>query len=155
MILILALIACGDDGGGSTTSAAGGESPSTTAGDSGEDALRQTLACDVSPTAEELVDYQLPEPNEAYDITLLQVSLAGYYYQAIDLGRIPPARRPGVEVTTLAAEGYASPDLQLSQVEDAIAGGPMPRDGAVGHSGFRSGGRARCRRRDPGGQHLH
>ena len=40
----------------------------------------------MSPTAEELVDYQLPEPNEAYDITLLQVSLAGYYYQAIDFG---------------------------------------------------------------------
>jgi ABC-type sugar transport system substrate-binding protein len=124
MILILAIAACGDDGGGgSTTAATGGESPSTTAGDSAEDALRQTLACDVSPTAEELVDYQLSEPNEAYDITLLQVSLAGYYYQAIDFGAHSAGEEAGVEVTTLAAEGYASPDLQLSQVEDAIAGG--------------------------------
>jgi ribose transport system substrate-binding protein len=124
MVVALVLVACGDDASDTTTTAAAGtEAPNTTGGDSGEGALRQTLACDVSPTAEELVDYQLPEPNEAYDITLLQVSLAGYYYQAIDYGAHSAGDEAGVEVTTLAAEGYASPDLQLSQIEDAISRG--------------------------------
>jgi ribose transport system substrate-binding protein len=124
--LALVLAACGGDGGESTTTAAtGGDEGSTTTGGGGsaEDALRQTLACDVSPTAEELVDYELPTPNEPYDITLLQVSLAGYYYGAIDFGAHSAGEEAGVEVTTLAAEGYASPDLQLSQIEDAISRG--------------------------------
>lgn len=148
-ILLMALVACGSgdgvsttaDGaattsaGGATTSAggatttAGGDTATTggvattAAGGGVDEALRQTLACDASPTAEELVDYTLPTANEAYDITLLQVSLAGYYYQAIDYGAHSAGDEAGVAVTTLAAEGYASPDLQLSQVEDAIERG--------------------------------
>ncbi len=125
LTLALVIAACGGEGGESTTTAAdSGEGTTTTAGgDSAEDVLRQTLTCDVSPTAEELVEYELPVPNEPYDITLLQVSLAGYYYGAIDFGAHSAGEEAGVEVTTLAAEGYASPDLQLSQIEDAISRG--------------------------------
>lgn len=124
MALVFALVACGDGGAATTTTIEQGDEPgTTTGGDSAEDALRQTLQCDVSPTPEELLDYELAQPDEAYDITLLQVSLAGYYYQAIDYGAHSAGDDAGVEVTTLAAEGYASPDLQLSQIEDAIARG--------------------------------
>ncbi len=150
VFLLMTLVACGSGGGatttaggiattagggatttagnGATTTAGGGVTTTaggaaTTAGGSVDDALRQTLACDASPTAEELVDYTLPTANEAYDITLLQVSLAGYYYQAIDYGAHSAGDEAGVAVTTLAAEGYASPDLQLSQIEDAIERG--------------------------------
>lgn len=122
--LALVLVACGDGSGDDgTTTSEGDGAGTTTMVDSGEESLRQTLQCDVTPTAEELVDFQLPTPDETYDITLLQVSLAGYYYQGIDYGAHSAAAEAGVEVTTLAAEGYASPDLQLSQIEDAISRG--------------------------------
>lgn len=85
--------------------------------------LRQTLACDASPTPEEVIAYEVPTANEPYDITLMQVSLAAYYYQGIDYGAHSAGAEAGVQVTTLAAEGYASPDLQLSQVEDALERG--------------------------------
>lgn len=88
-----------------------------------DDSLREFLTCDVTPTAEEVVVYPLPQADESYDITLMQVSLAGYYYQAIDYGAHSFGDEAGVEVTTLAAEGYASPELQLQQVEDAIQRG--------------------------------
>ena len=120
MILIVALVACSSGETASTTTDAGATTTTATDVDA---ALRETLACDVSPTGEELVDYALPTASEAYDITLLQVSLAGYYYQAIDYGAHSAGDEAGVAVTTLAAEGYASPDLQLSQIEDAIERG--------------------------------
>jgi len=128
LVLVVALTACGTDAAPTTTAeqnATTVDGPTTTGAetDGGEAALRETLACELSPTAEELVDYQLPDANEPYDITLLQVSLAGYYYQAIDFGAHSGGEEVGVEVTTLAAEGYASPDLQLSQVEDAVQRG--------------------------------
>jgi ribose transport system substrate-binding protein len=84
--------------------------------------LRETLDCDRTLTPEEVVDYQAPEPNEDYDITLMEVSLAGYYYQAIKEGAeelVPP----GVSVTTVAGKGYVSPEQQISQIEDAIQRG--------------------------------
>ncbi|HKX74489.1 MAG TPA: sugar ABC transporter substrate-binding protein [Acidimicrobiia bacterium] len=117
VLMVVGLIACSTGGEATTTTG------STTTSAGVDDSLRQTLDCDASPTAEELVDYQLPTASEAHDITLLQVSLAGYYYQAIDYGAHSAGEAAGVNVTTLAAEGYASPDLQLSQVEDAIEGG--------------------------------
>jgi ribose transport system substrate-binding protein len=123
MAIALIVAACGTEEGADTTTGDSTAGTTTTAGDSAEEALRQTLDCEVSPTAEELVDFQLPTANEAYDITLMQVSLAGYYYGAIDFGAHSAGDEAGVEVTTLAAEGYASPDLQLSQVEDAIQRG--------------------------------
>ena len=57
-------------------------------------ALQKTLACDLSPTAEEPADYVVTTASEPFDITLLQVSLAGYYPQAIDLGPIRLATKP-------------------------------------------------------------
>ncbi len=118
-LLLVGLVACSSGEAATTTSAA---AATTTTADPNA-VLRQTLACDASPTAEELTTYELPTASEAYDITLLQVSLAGYYYQAIDYGAHSAGDEAGVVVNTLAAEGYASPDLQLSQIEDAIERG--------------------------------
>ncbi len=99
------------------------------------------MACDLSPTAEELADYVVPTASEPFDITLLQVSLAGYYYQAIDYGAHSAGDEAGVEVTTLAAEGYASPDLQLSQIEDARRSRDRrDRHRPLGHPGIYSRG---------------
>lgn len=117
-IVLVAAPACGDDDDGSDAS---GGTTDTTSG-SVEDQLRTTLDCDVTLTPEEVANYESPTPDEDYDITFMQVSLAGYYYQAIKAGaeELAPA---GVNVTTVAAEGYVSPEQQLSQLEDAIQGG--------------------------------
>jgi ribose transport system substrate-binding protein len=120
-LCVIALLgaACGGDDAADDTSG-DGETATTAASAEASD---QLLACDVEPTPEEVVAYTLPEANEPYDITLMQVSLAGYYYQGIDYGAHSAGEETGVEVTTLAAEGYASPELQLQQVEDAIQRG--------------------------------
>jgi len=86
-------------------------------------ALGTSLECDASPTQEELLNYEIPVANEPYDITLMQVSSAGYYYQAIDQGADEAAAAAGVQLVKLSADGYASPDLQLKQVEDALLRG--------------------------------
>ncbi len=116
VVVALLLAACGGGSATDTTSDEG-ETPTTGA------ANDQLLACDATPTPEEVANYELPEADEPYDITLMQVSLAGYYYQGIDFGAHDAGEDLGVEVTTLAAEGYASPELQLQQVEDAIQRG--------------------------------
>lgn len=129
--LAVTVAACGggSDGGsagetsGGETTAATGAAGETSTGGGVDDALRQTLACDDSPTPDSLVDYAPPKANEPYEITLMEVSLAGYYYQAIKAGAEEAAGEAGVKLTTLAAEGYASPELQLQQVENAIQGG--------------------------------
>jgi ABC-type sugar transport system substrate-binding protein len=122
LVFVLVAAACSDDDGSSDATDAT-DAPSTTAAAASTIDSDRFLACDVEPTAEEVVAYELPTANEAYDITLMQVSLAGYYYQAIDYGAHSSGEEAGVEVTTLAAEGYASPELQLQQVEDAIQRG--------------------------------
>lgn len=116
VLCVLALLAsaCAEEDAASDEAA-----PAAAPGDS----MEQFLACDTEPTAEEVAAYQLPAADESYDITLMQVSLAGYYYQGIDHGAHSAGEQAGVEVTTLAAEGYASPELQLQQVEDAIQRG--------------------------------
>ena len=85
--------------------------------------LGTSITCDASPTQEELLAYKIPKANEEYDLTLMQVSSAGYYYQAIDYGAEQAAKEAGVKLTKLSADGYASPDLQLKQVEDAMLRG--------------------------------
>ena len=121
-VLVLVGTACSyDDEGAGPTAETTTPTASTPTPDAGPDS--QLLTCDVEPSAEEVVAYELPQANEPYDITLMQVSLAGYYYQAIDYGAHSAGEDAGVEVTTLAAEGYASPELQLQQVEDAIQRG--------------------------------
>ena len=118
LVLVMVAAACSDDDGGADAPEATSTAGATATADSD-----QILACDVEQSAEDVVAYQMPQADEPYDITLMQVSLAGYYYQAIDYGAHSSGEEAGVEVTTLAAEGYASPELQLQQVEDAIQRG--------------------------------
>jgi ribose transport system substrate-binding protein len=124
--LAVAAAGCGGEGdeeGAATEAGSAATTQGEAAGGSAEDQLRQTLACDESPSPEELVDYEPPKADEPYDITLMEVSLAGYYYQAIKWGAEQAAEQAGAKVTTVAAEGYASPELQLRQVENAIERG--------------------------------
>jgi len=89
----------------------------------GSIALGTSLDCTSSPTQDELLAYQVPKAKEPYTISLMQVSSAGYYYAAIDNGADEAAAAAGVDLVKFSADGYASPDLQLKQVQDAIQAG--------------------------------
>ncbi|MDQ4212941.1 sugar ABC transporter substrate-binding protein [Microbacterium capsulatum] len=90
---------------------------------SADSALGTSLKCDASPTQQELLDYKIPRAKKNFDVTLMQVSSAGYYYQAIQQGAEEAAAKAGVHLQSYSADGYASPDLQLKQIGDAIARG--------------------------------
>ncbi|HEU4807331.1 MAG TPA: substrate-binding domain-containing protein, partial [Homoserinimonas sp.] len=85
--------------------------------------LGASLQCDASPTQEELLAYKIPKADEEYSVTLMQVSSAGYYYQAIENGADFAAAEAGVTLQKFSADGYASPDLQLKQIDDALLRG--------------------------------
>lgn len=101
--------------------------PATNGGGGGGKAgpadLGTSLSCDASPTQEELLAYEVPKAKESYEIALMQVSSAGYYYQGIDDGAELAAKEAGITLTKFSADGYASPDLQLKQVQDAMLRG--------------------------------
>lgn len=119
LLLLGAGCASEDPGAGSGGS---GTSEAPNASEPGRD-LGTSLECDEEPTPDELLAYEVPEANEDYDVTVMQVSSAGYYYQAIEDGAREAADAAGVELTHLSAEGYASPDVQLRQIEDALQRG--------------------------------
>jgi ribose transport system substrate-binding protein len=85
--------------------------------------LGSSLTCDASPTEADLLAYDVPKAKEKYNIALMQVSSAGYYYQGIDNGADLAAEEAGITLTKFSADGYASPDLQLKQVQDAMLRG--------------------------------
>src|SRR5690625_4735056 len=86
-------------------------------------AIDYSLECDYEPTGDDLLAYEVPEADEEYDITLMQVSSAGYYYQGIDAGADEDAEAAGVNLTKLAAGDYSSPEDQLRLVEDSLQRG--------------------------------
>src|SRR5699024_9935953 len=76
--------------------------------------------------------------DKQYEITMMQVSASGYYFQAIGAAAKEAAKEAGVTLTELAAGGYASPEKQLALVEDALQSGtdalllaPSDPDGSV------------------------
>lgn len=115
--LALVVAACGDSGsdsgGGSSTAAAGRASDGTQTASSG-------LQCTTTYTAEEMLAYEPPRADERYRIALLEVSLAGYYYQAIAYGAQRAADAAGVDLTILGGKGYRDPSQQLTEGQDLI-----------------------------------
>ncbi len=88
------------------------------------DSMHQPTACDSSPTQEEVLAFKAPKANKPYTIALMEVSLAGYYYQGNVYGAQQAAKDAGVTLTTVAGQGYASPALQVSQVDSVMSMGP-------------------------------
>src|SRR5690625_302506 len=111
----LVLAACSSNGNG------GSEDNTNANGD--QEPIDYSLECDYEPTGDDLLEYEIPEADEEYDITLMQVSSAGYYYQGIDAGADEAAEMAGVNLTKLAAGDYSSPEDQLRLVEDSLQRG--------------------------------
>jgi len=83
-------------------------------------AVQGPLPCSIDLTIDDVVNYQVPEADEPYNIALLQVSLQGYYYVGIAYGAFDAAEEAGVNLEMVAASGYASPEQQLQQMEDIL-----------------------------------
>jgi ribose transport system substrate-binding protein len=85
--------------------------------------LNKPLNCGVKTTPAQLLNYKVPKANQQYDITLMEVTLNGYYYQAIAYGAAKAAKEAGVKLRLTAAKGYTTPALQLQQAENVIQRG--------------------------------
>jgi ribose transport system substrate-binding protein len=110
--------------------------PSTGAG--AQSSLHKPLACDRSFTPDELLSYRVPKADKRYKVTLMEVSLAGYYYQGIDYGAQQAAAQAGIDLTVVAGNGYTTPGPQLSQADDVLQRGtdaiilqPVDTEGSV------------------------
>jgi ABC-type sugar transport system substrate-binding protein len=114
------LAACGSDGAGGTgaATASGGESQPVAGGE-----FREKLRCAASPTPEELVAFRAPKAKERFKVTVMQVSLAGYYYQALAYGAYQAGKDAGVDISMVAGKGYTSPGQQLADAENVLQRG--------------------------------
>jgi ribose transport system substrate-binding protein len=128
VVILLAVAAASCGGGENGDEGAQATGTTTTEASSGEAAFRQPLDCTESPSAEELASYKAPKANERYDITVMEVSLNGYYYQLLAYGALEAAKDAGVDVRITAAQGYTTPAVQLNQAENVIERGT---DGVV------------------------
>jgi ribose transport system substrate-binding protein len=125
-LLLFALAACGgnNNGGGAGKTSASGTSQDPTS----DAAMHKPLNCTTSPTAQDLLNYKAPKAKKQYDITVMEVSLNGYYYQLLAYGAEQAAKDAGVNVHITAASGYTTPAVQRGQADDVIQRGT---DGVV------------------------
>jgi ribose transport system substrate-binding protein len=107
----LALGACGNSDSGNPNA---GPAPK----------VDQAATCDENPTQDELMAFKTPKADERYKVTLMEVSLAGYYYQANVYGAQQAAEEAGIDLTVDAGEGYASPAIQVNQADSVLARDP-------------------------------
>lgn len=122
----LFITACGGGGDDGETVAQGDEAAATTqeSDEAGGIDLHEPLQCDEELTVQEMLDYQVPKANEPYDITLMQVSLAAYYFQAMAYGGQQAAEEAGANFSLRSSEGYQSPGQQLNQAQTVLAQNP-------------------------------
>lgn len=109
----LLLTACSATARGGSTTPVGDGGSTYAVGASG--------ACDASPAEAQVLAFKAPKAKKPYHITLMEVSLAGYYYQANVYGAEQAANDAGVKLTVAAGQGYANPALQVSQVDSVLA----------------------------------
>jgi ribose transport system substrate-binding protein len=90
--------------------------------------LHTPLKCGANLTPQQLLSYKVPKAKKHYNITVMEVSLNGYYYVGLWWGALQAAKEAGVTVHLTAASGYTTPAQQLGQAQDVIARGT---DGVV------------------------
>ncbi len=100
--------------------------------------LHKPLACTKNLSPNQLLAYKVPKAKKQYDITLMEVSLNGYYYQGIAYGATKAAKEAGVKLHVTAASGYTTPAVQLQQAQnivqrgtDAVVFAPVDFQGSV------------------------
>src|SRR4051794_5517050 len=100
--------------------------------------IHKPLNCTKTTSTSQMLAYKVPKAKQKYDITLMEVSLAAYYYQGIAYGAEKAAKEAGVTLHITAGKGYTTPTLQLQQAEnvlqrktDAIVLAPVDIQGSV------------------------
>lgn len=79
--------------------------------------------CSETLSIDEALNFEVPKAKESGEaITQMLISLQGEYFISAAWGFTEAAKEAGVEGSTLAAEGYASPDVQQQQLGDLIQG---------------------------------
>lgn len=117
-LLGVVLAACGEDTSNSgddeasqlTDAAADG----TDLAAPGEDVCSETL------TTDEAVNFEVPKADEPAKLAHMLISLQGEYFVSSAYGAQQAAEEAGVDIETIAAEGYASPDVQQKQLGDLL-----------------------------------
>lgn len=87
------------------------------------DADGKQLSCAVQLSSQDAASYQVAKADKKYRVTLMEVSLAAYYYQGIKKGAEDAAKEAGVDLEVLAGQGYASPQMQLEQAQATLQRG--------------------------------
>lgn len=147
VVAAIGVAACGSSSdtssgtnGGSATDSTATTPEGLTAGSGvgSPSAVHTALACESTLTDQQLLDYRVPKANEPYDVTLMMVSLGGYYYQSLVYGAQQAADEAGVKLRVVAGQGFASAPQQVTQVQsvltrgtDAIVLGPADVNGSV------------------------
>jgi ribose transport system substrate-binding protein len=86
--------------------------------------LRTPLKCNSAPSPQALLSYRPPKAKKHVTVTLMEVTLAGYYYQTIAYGAQQAAKQAGVTYHLVSAgQGYASPSVQVQQAENVLQKG--------------------------------
>ncbi|WP_189134067.1 sugar ABC transporter substrate-binding protein [Wenjunlia tyrosinilytica] len=129
-VATLLVAACGT-GANSGTPAPGSDT-------SGGSPLHRSLHCDARYSPEQLLGHSVPKAKKRFRVTVMEASLAGYFYQAVAYGAEKAAREAGVDLRIVAGNGFTTPGPQLSQAEqviqrgtDAIALMPVDTKGSV------------------------
>lgn len=122
---VLALAACSS---GSSTATASGQDPSPTAGDvtAGDVSAHSPLDCSDTLSVSQALATQVPKAAKNYGITLMMVTLSGYYYQAVAYGATEAAKAAGVTLHIVGgtgSAGFVSPADQLTEAQNALSSG--------------------------------
>jgi ribose transport system substrate-binding protein len=122
--LSMFLAACGDDddNGGGGGGGSGGDGKLTDAAPDGADLAKPEPFRYASQemTIDDALAFEVPKANEEYTIAYMLISLQGYYFVAAAYGADEAGKAAGVKIDRIAAEGYASPDVQQRQLGDLL-----------------------------------
>jgi ribose transport system substrate-binding protein len=69
------------------------------------------------------LNWKVPKAKKPYRIAYMLISLQGYYFVGSAYGGQLAAKQAGVKFEHVAAQGFASPDIQLKQVRDLLQRG--------------------------------
>jgi ABC-type sugar transport system substrate-binding protein len=120
------LAACGDDddGGGSGGGGGGegGQGQLIDAAPDGADLAKPEPFKYASEemTIDDALAFKVPKAKDNYKIAYMLISLQGYYFVAAAYGADEAGKAAGVDIQRIAAEGYASPDVQQQQLGDLL-----------------------------------
>jgi ribose transport system substrate-binding protein len=81
------------------------------------------LDCDRDLSPEEVLNFPVPKAKQRYKLTLLVISLAGYYYNGEVSGAQLAAEKAGVDLSVVAAQGFSTAPEQITQAENALTRG--------------------------------